>query len=105
MAEQTVRWGHVDSVVVSAIVWCPACEEAHRLPIINTGKEGGLWTWDGNKTSPTFSPSLLVHETPTRPRCHSFIQVGEWHYLTDSTHSMAGQVVPFAPLPIWLRDK
>lgn len=34
--------------------------------------------------------------------CHSFIRKGQWEFLGDSTHALAGQNVPLVPLPDWL---
>ena len=31
------------------------------------------------------------------PRCHSWVTDGQWHYLADCTHTMAGQVVDMVP--------
>lgn len=101
------------------ILWCPGCEDVHR---IHTGADG--WTWDGNETAPTITPSILVqgaqwpHDTPFhRPahpgvqpggttRCHSFVRAGRWEFLSDCTHPLAGQTVPVVPLPdYWQEDQ
>lgn len=84
--------------------WCPGCNDAHRVV---DGPNG--WTWDGNETAPTFSPSILVtFDVTDRPdlsrRCHSFLRGGVWEFLGDCTHAMAGQRVPMVPLPEWLSD-
>ena len=35
------------------------------LPISSTGSEvPPVWCWDGNKESPTITPSILIRETP-----------------------------------------
>jgi hypothetical protein len=66
------------------------------------------WNWDGNLASPTLSPSLLVTrryggEGPDGydQRCHSFVRAGHWEFLSDSSHSLAGQTIPLPPLPDW----
>jgi len=97
--------------------WCPACDEAHQVRV------GGRceWTWDGNETAPTFSPSVLVRsghyvdgkhpcwcdynrEHPSEPgatcgQCHSFVRGGNIEFLFDCTHKLAGQTVPLPPWP------
>lgn len=86
-------------------VWCPACDEAHRFSI--AGEDGSLpdgpcWTWDGNTEAPTFGGSMLVYETTVSPRCHSLVANGQWQFLGDCTHALAGQTVPMVPVPDWL---
>lgn len=64
--------------------------------------EGAHWSWDGNREQPTFSPSILQHESGSIPRCHSYVQSGRWQFLSDCTHKLAGQTVDMVPLPDWL---
>ena len=70
----------------------------------NWAQPGEVNGWDGNREAPTFSPSLLVESGPMRPGernqiCHSYLQVGVWRFLNDSTHAMAGQKVPMVDFP------
>ena len=85
-------------------VWCPGCNEAHRINVI--GEDGTrdtvIWEWDGNLERPTFNPSILVHQGTKQPRCHSYIKAGQWQFLSDCTHKLAGQTVDMIPLPNWL---
>lgn len=88
---------------------CPGCGEPHVIP--TKPHERGL-DFDGNEASPTFSPSILVHEVripagtdpstvaaPFKPgdvflpRCHSFVRAGRIEYCSDSGHALAGQTV------------
>jgi hypothetical protein len=72
-------------------LWCPACEDIHRI-VIDTPTG---WTWDGNEAAPTISPSILMTgtqwkhgETFYKPnhrvepgaeiRCHSYVRAGRW---------------------------
>lgn len=92
--------------------WCPGCDDRHAI----TTAPGG-WTWDGDRSRPTFSPSVLAHPHETvinpdldgprlwapdnvrmTPRCHSFVRGGRIEFLGDSTHALAGQTVD---LPRW----
>lgn len=97
---------------VSYWLWCPACEDAHR---ITNG-----WSWNGNLERPTFQPSILVtgvqwgaedsfykagHSSVARGGktvCHSFLTDGVWDFLPDCTHDKAGLSVPMVPLPEWV---
>jgi hypothetical protein len=99
------------------IFFCPGCQEAHtvRTP---------QWRWSGDLVRPTFTPSVLVksghhcstfhagrdkcwcdyaREHPDEPVsfvcyvCHSFVTDGLIQFLSDCTHSLAGQTVPLEP--------
>lgn len=78
------------------IMWCPGCDDLHQIRI---GPDG--WTYDGNTSAPTISPSILVQYGPRAGdwRCHSFIRDGRWEFLPDCTHALAGQIVPMVPIP------
>ena len=84
-------------------LWCPACEEAHRLT--------NAWQFDGNLELPTFSPSIMVVKPEglavsprVIERCHSFVRWGRWEYLADCDHALAGKTIPVVDLPSWLAD-
>lgn len=99
---------------------CPGCDAFHGVstnPAHPNKITGGRWSWNGSRTSPTFSPSILVnpHETVRveipdglssealteflfehrvmTPRCHSFVRDGKIEFLSDCTHALAGQTV------------
>ena len=76
-------------------LWCPACSDV--VCIDNT------WGWNGDTERPTFAPSLLTrHNIAGRDHvCHAFVTEGEWMYLDDSTHDLAGQSAPVVDLPEW----
>ena len=38
---------------------------------------------------------------PAWGSCHSFIQNGQWQFLSDCAHALAGKTVPMEPLPDW----
>lgn len=85
---------------------CPGCAEMHSnsglhmLPV-NTTEHAPSWTFDGNLDAPTLEPSILTGRG-TSTICHSFLRGGVFEFLTDSTHSLAGQRVPIPDLPEWL---
>lgn len=39
---------------------------------------------------------------PAWGNCHSFVRNGQWQFLPDSAHALAGQTVDMVPLPEWL---
>lgn len=87
---------------------CPGCatifgDGLHMLPV-NTTLHSPSWDWDGNLEAPTISPSI---KTEAKHRtvpfvCHSFLKVGVFDFLTDSTHSFSGKKVSIPDLPDWL---
>jgi hypothetical protein len=79
---------------------CPGCGEYHSVPV--SGPKA--WGFNGSDERPTFTPSILVRGTrcdwvdgkPVNPRpavCHSFVRDGRIEFLSDCTHSLAGQTV------------
>lgn len=102
-------------------LWCPGCNDAHRV-IVESPDGGPAWGWNGDVARPTFTPSLLVrgvqwapeygfhkpthHVEPGQPIvCHSFISDGQWQFLGDCTHTLAGQTVPVVPIPNEWQEK
>ena len=82
---------------------CPGCAERggdgiHMLPV-NSAVKTPSWVWDGNLDAPTLSPSILTRTDDTV--CHSFLRAGVFEFLSDCTHSLAGQTVPMGDLPTW----
>lgn len=93
---------------------CPGCKEMlpestglHLLPV-NSKEKTPSWDFDGNLAHPTLSPSILTkHGTivdGVEQICHSFLQYGQFQYLSDSTHSLAGKYVTMVPLEDWMLD-
>ena len=82
---------------------CPACRYEHdfRVNAAYWETQGQLvWTFDGNHESPTFVGSMLANAQGLegRPRCHSYVKDGQWRFLEDSTHELAGKTVPMIPI-------
>lgn len=71
--------------------YCPACNTPHAIRLGHNG-----WQWNENIDHPTFMPSLMSAMSDVR--CHLFVQEGQLRYLTDSTHELAGKIVP---IPDW----
>jgi len=104
--------------------WCPGCKTSHRIQ--HGEGTGPRWGWNGSTDKPTFTPSVLVRtghyvpghqpgtcwctynaEHPDEPDpftcqvCHSFVTDGHIQFLSDCTHSLAGQNVPLPDFPEW----
>lgn len=103
------------------LFWCPGCDEAHHFRV-TPGRNGAVWTWNGDENSPTVQPSILVRSVrpiqngkPLRSHeyngpypptegifdpfiCHSFIREGRIEFLNDCSHEMSGQTIE---LPNW----
>ncbi len=100
--------------------WCAGCDMPHRVGVGDG--DGPRWAWNGDVERPTFSPSVLVTWTTAVPpattpeiseqirrgeivqqrvpqACHSFVTDGHIQYLSDCTHSMAGQEIELANWP------
>lgn len=100
---------------------CPGCKEAHQVTV--GAGPGPRWGWNGDAERPTFTPSILLrsgHYVSThkpgspcwcdyetrlgKPApfactvCHSFVTDGRIQFLSDCTHSLAGQTVD---VPEW----
>lgn len=92
---------------------CPACDMVHKIH--HGSGSGPRWTFNGDVTKPTFSPSVLVtwtepsdtpeefddHTKDIKKICHSFVTDGRIQFLGDCTHALAGQTVD---LPEWSWD-
>lgn len=87
---------------------CPGCQAAkgwgglHQIGVLGPAGEpayGKQWEWDRDLETPTVSPSILV---TGRGTCHSFLKNGQWQFLADCTHPLAGQTVDMVDLPEWL---
>jgi hypothetical protein len=79
-----------DNGQVIYLVFCVGCGYGHHFD--------SRWTFNGNYEKPTFSPSLLVFKDDPASRCHSFVKDGQWEYLSDCFHSLAGKTVPMVDL-------
>lgn len=84
------------------LFWCPGCKAPHPYRVARAPWEKPdvpVWDFDGNLACPTFSPSLLVFESNSNPRCHLFVTNGELRYCTDCGHELAGKIVPMTKFP------
>lgn len=87
-------------------VWCPGCAEhtggLHAVEIDPSNTP--CWGWNGDLANLTVTPSIRVLPGRIQPLCHSFITGGQWNYLGDCTHHLAGQTLPLPPLPDWVTE-
>lgn len=78
---------------------CPGCDAAGIGGVHRCDER---WTWNGSVTAPSFNSSVLARCTWGEERvehvCHSFVKDGRIQYLSDCTHTLAGQTVD---LPDW----
>ena len=94
---------------------CEGCNSTHLVYV--EGKGVPIWTFNGDKKTPTFSPSVLVkwvslpdnierdqnsdyvEQADGRIKgakdevCHSFVRDGKIQYLNDCTHHLKGKTV------------
>ena len=70
---------------------CPGCKKNHVFLIGNNDPKRN-WEFNNNFESPTFHPSMLVKSTEYV--CHFILTDGTFHFQSDSTHMLAGNVVP-----------
>jgi len=113
MKSQVRGWTNGEDHGQLLYMWCPGCDDIHGIEIEQPQK---MWQYDGNAESPTISPSILVngiqwaegksfHKSnhlvaagqPTV--CHSFVRAGQWQFLGDCTHTLAGQTVDMVDIP------
>lgn len=110
MSDPVLRFGDGGTVYFH----CPGCNEQHMIQY-DLGS-GPRWLFNASLTHPTFEPSIKVsgvqrmtdaeYEHVMRggkvePRpccCHSFIRDGQIEFLSDCTHSLAGQTVALHPI-------
>ncbi len=74
------------------LVFCPGCECYHLFD--------SRWTFNGDFEKPTFDGSMLVNKDDPTSRCHSFLTNGEWQFLQDCFHHLAGQTVDLVDLDL-----
>ena len=63
----------------------------NRMLLINDAAGHG-WTWNRSEIRPTLTPSIRT--TDGTIVCHSFVTDGMVHFCGDSTHELAGKIVP-----------
>ncbi|MBV8885775.1 MAG: hypothetical protein JO235_17515 [Chroococcidiopsidaceae cyanobacterium CP_BM_RX_35] len=85
-----------NGVVVGYRFYCPGCSENHALYIRpNKALSGATWDFNGDIEKPAFYPSLLtiIEQSKRFKVCHLYVRDGKLQFLTDCTHSLAGQLV------------
>ena len=73
--------------------------------LINLQGQHPVWSWNGNKLKPTFSPSILTRlrwGPEGKEICnHVFVRDGKIQYLGDCTHEYAGKTLELPRLCDW----
>lgn len=77
--------------------WCPGCKKIHQYYTYAPGT--GVWEFNENLASPTFTPSLLMYRTEVSPRCHLFVTNGQIIFCGDCEHWLKGEAVDMVDLP------
>ena len=124
------KWINSDNSDEGFSYYCQGCNSAHTIKTKGAGAWG--WNGDMEKpvftpsvlvTGVDFTEkgradydAWFAADCPQPPppafeskdmRCHTFVgcngaQPGEVIFLSDCTHALAGQVLPFADLPEWM---
>lgn len=75
---------------------CPGCGRTHSI--------NNTWTFNGDMERPTITPSVKVTWPQGKGKpdriCHSFVTDGKIQFLSDCTHSLAGQTVDLDEFPL-----
>ncbi|WP_366142537.1 DUF6527 family protein [Acetobacter fabarum] len=86
--------------VTRHFTFCPACDTIHLVNLEGSPQTGPKWRFSGSEQSPTFSPSVRVDwGDPSRRQCHYFVRDGKTQFCSDSTHELAGKIVPLPEIP------
>lgn len=84
-------------------VVCPnpdSCgQSGHLILNAKSGARGNELPAPGDRVLGHPSPHTA---DPAWGNCHSFIVNGQWQFLGDCAHALAGQTVPMVPVPDWL---
>ena len=76
---------------VGYMFWCEGCDGYHGVWTEHPNPvTGAKWSFNEDEVKPTFRPSLMIQEEEGR-MCHSFVTDGKIEYLSDCTHSYAGE--------------
>lgn len=78
--------------------WCPGCREVHVIFHTPGRRPRTTWSWDGDASNPTVTPSMRITTPHERKVCHYFLKAGFIEFCHDSTHRLKGQTVV---LPNW----
>ena len=83
--------------------WCPGCDEMHFIAVERPLANGAQWSFNGDLEKPTFTPSVKISIPGAGENavecCHYFIKAGQIEFCADSTHTLAGQILPLPPFP------
>lgn len=95
---QPFSYDYKGSEVIGYSMKCPGCNIIHGVHVVDNLNSSSVWGFNDDLEKPTFTPSILVtwdHGENREPRrCHSFIREGNWQFLNDCAHELAGKTVP-----------
>ena len=87
--------------------WCPGCMGMHVIPTDEPHPNDSRWTFNGNVSAPTFSPSVRIRRyagDQVVEVCHYNVTAGWLHFHPDTTHALSGVAMTMSELPPELRD-
>jgi len=76
------------------IFYCQGCEHHHGIPVRHSKYSN--WNWNGDLEKPTLTPSIFTNpgrDCPDLHACHMYLTDGKIQFLSDCSHSLAGQTV------------
>ncbi len=86
---------------------CPGCQGGHAVHVRPYQNDlGASWDFNMDFEKPTFTPSIAsrVKFSPESGKpdqvCHIFVTNGKIQFLSDCTHSLAGQTVDMPDLEV-----
>jgi hypothetical protein len=87
--EPVLRLGEI----IGYLAFCPGCRIDHLVHV----RGPVTWQFNDDFFRPTFTPSVLVRwehgEAYEKRVCHSYITNGQWQFLGDCSHELAGKTV------------
>lgn len=85
--------------------WCPACDQPHQFNEFaddDPAGRGHKMYFNGNWFQPSIGPEMDI-EQADGGRCHYLLTRGVLEFRADSSHALAGQVVPLPDWPVRTR--
>jgi hypothetical protein len=81
---------------------CPGCKRIHSVYVEHPNVLGLTWQFNGNESSPTFRPSLMLSDPVSKKVfCHSVITDGQAAFDGGNPHTGAGKTLPIPEIE-WL---
>lgn len=79
-------------------MWCPGCMRKHDLDVHALSRDGRVLGFDGDMVRPSISEPVFNEQDGIV--CEFLLRGGSLHYFSNSTHGLAGMVVPLPHFPL-----